>query len=349
MLARDSHSLITFALISYRDARYIEQAVAGALAQTYQPLEIILSNDCSSDGTFAIITKMAAAYRGPHKLILNRNERNLGTGGHINRIMELSHGEIIVIAAGDDISLPERTEKLSAVFKKGRGRIKSVFSNSLVIDESGNGSIHQYIEPLPHDEFLLENIVRNRDFGIVAGSSHAWTRDLFETFGPLATPLSVEDSAIAFRAALLGRIAFTDQVLVKHRRHAGNTWHYTNADPVSSHRYKTLERDAVWRNWLHDIDVLEKHEPGRKKELERYRRVLHRRIASQEDLALYRSPWMRRARMITSEIFSGMPLRIARKKIGFFLVPGLYRRYLTMRYQHRLGSGASRGKSAGTR
>ena len=123
-----------------------------------------------------------------------------------------------MIAAGDDISLSDRTKKLYELFKNSEGRIKSLFSNALVIDESGKGKQNQYIEPLPEDEFELENMVRKRDFGIVAGSSHAWTRELFDVFGPLITPLSVEDSPIAFRAALLGQIAFTGEVLIKHRR-----------------------------------------------------------------------------------------------------------------------------------
>ena len=82
--------LITFAVISYKEEKYIREAVEAAFAQTYQPLEIILSNDCSGDRTFDIMREMAARYPGPHIVVLNRNEKNLGTGAHINRIMELS-------------------------------------------------------------------------------------------------------------------------------------------------------------------------------------------------------------------------------------------------------------------
>ena len=40
--------LVTFALFAYNQERYVREAVEGAFAQTYQPLEIILSDDCSS-------------------------------------------------------------------------------------------------------------------------------------------------------------------------------------------------------------------------------------------------------------------------------------------------------------
>jgi glycosyltransferase involved in cell wall biosynthesis len=40
--------------------------VEGAFSQTYSPLEIILSDDCSSDRTFEIMEEMAREYQGPH-------------------------------------------------------------------------------------------------------------------------------------------------------------------------------------------------------------------------------------------------------------------------------------------
>jgi len=43
--------LVTFALVAYNQEQYIREAVEGAFAQTYEPLEIILSDDCSSDRT----------------------------------------------------------------------------------------------------------------------------------------------------------------------------------------------------------------------------------------------------------------------------------------------------------
>ena len=51
-------------------------------AQIYSPFEIILSDDCSPDGTFKIMQEMVEAYKGPHEFVLNRNEENLGIGGH---------------------------------------------------------------------------------------------------------------------------------------------------------------------------------------------------------------------------------------------------------------------------
>mgnify|MGYP005853322247 CR=1 FL=1 len=44
--------LVTFALFAYNQEQYIREAVEGAFSQTYEPLEMILSEDCSNDRTF---------------------------------------------------------------------------------------------------------------------------------------------------------------------------------------------------------------------------------------------------------------------------------------------------------
>src|SRR4051794_16250166 len=115
MAARDrstqSRPLVTFAVFSYNQEPFIRQAVRAALDQTYARLQIVLSDDSSSDGTFDAMRQMAAEYRGDHQITLNRNDKNLGIGGHIRKLAELAKGEVIVIAAGDDISFPERTSR----------------------------------------------------------------------------------------------------------------------------------------------------------------------------------------------------------------------------------------------
>ncbi len=74
--------LVTFTLFAYNHEKYIrEKAVEGALAQTYTPLEIILSDDCSTDRTFEIIQEIAKSYTGKHQLVINRNKKNLGLAG----------------------------------------------------------------------------------------------------------------------------------------------------------------------------------------------------------------------------------------------------------------------------
>jgi len=104
--------LVTFALFAYNQEKYIREAVEGAFSQTYEPLEIILSDDCSSDRTYEIMQEMAEGYRGSHRVRLRRSEVNRGLGIHIRYVVEIARGYLIVVAAGDDVSLPHRTISL---------------------------------------------------------------------------------------------------------------------------------------------------------------------------------------------------------------------------------------------
>ena len=121
--------MLTFAIAAYNQERFIKEAVEGAFAQTYSPLQIILSDDCSKDRTFQIMEQMAADYHGPHRLKLNQNLVRRSIGGHINRVAELSEGEMIVGAAGDDLSLPQRTQRVFEAWNQAGRPPTSVHSD----------------------------------------------------------------------------------------------------------------------------------------------------------------------------------------------------------------------------
>ena len=80
-----SRPLVTLALMAYNQEQMIEGAVGGALAQTYSPLEILISDDCSTDRAFECAAAAVDDYEGPHQLRLNRNPHNLGLIGTSTR------------------------------------------------------------------------------------------------------------------------------------------------------------------------------------------------------------------------------------------------------------------------
>ena len=206
-MSKQNKPLVTFGLIAFKQEEYIREAVAGAFAQTYSPLQIILSDDGSTDKTFEIMQEMASQYQGPHQILLNRNEPNRGIGGHINQVMSLAKGELVVIAAGDDISLPERAEVMVEKWIELGGGAISIHSKVTEIDENGR-------------ELGIKKAAL-KSFGFVSGgiigASHGWTRSIFQIFGELEPNLILEDQAIAFRSSLLDGVHYIDRPLVKYR------------------------------------------------------------------------------------------------------------------------------------
>ena len=208
--------LVTFAVIAYNQERFIREAVEGAFAQTYEPLEIILSDDGSPDRTYAIMEEMAAAYTGPHKVVLNRNEPNLGLVGHVNRIFTLSSGDLICVNAGDDFSRPDRVEVLYTRWQANGHRHDIMHSSVCAIDE--NSSSQGYKSPpqnLKECLSITEKYAQGKQEAF--GSTFAYTRRLINKFGPIPDFAEVEDRPMVFRASLAGGLLFVDEPLVYYR------------------------------------------------------------------------------------------------------------------------------------
>ncbi len=207
--------LITFALFAYNQSNYIRDAVAASLAQDYSPLEIILSDDCSSDDTFEIMKQAAQSYRGPHSIVLNRNSENLNIGNHVNRVGEIAQGKLIVVAAGDDISLPDRTSRMVALWQASGARTSVLYSDFLAIDQN---SVPVDLENEvtysgPHSLASMASGAVN-----VLGATTSMTSDLFSKFPPLSPTVRHEDRVLPFRCLLLGGdILYVSEKLVRYR------------------------------------------------------------------------------------------------------------------------------------
>ncbi len=202
-------------VLAYEQAATIGAAIQAALAQTHAPLEIVISDDASTDGTWAAIERAVAGYAGPHRLVLNRNPVNLGIGAHINKMVALSHGELLFIAAGDDISLPQRCERVVDAWL-AVGRRPDLISSALIdLDETGR--THAAITPTDLSTYrdAADWLARPPH---VVGAAQAWTRRVFDRFGPLPHGSVAEDWLMVFRAIVSGGAITLPEPLVQYRR-----------------------------------------------------------------------------------------------------------------------------------
>ncbi len=205
------HPLVTFALFAYNQEKYIREAVEGAFAQTYEPLEIVLSDDHSSDRTFAIMQEMALAYTGPHHIRVRQSQENRGLLRHINEASQDFNGAITVVAAGDDVSSPKRVETIAAVFDADP-RTAAVYSE--VID-----TVKSNKEDGGH--FEVSQISRTEIFfnvgGVGTGATYAYATPIFKWPTLLPPNLVSEDKLLPARACLAGKVKFIPKSLVYYR------------------------------------------------------------------------------------------------------------------------------------
>lgn len=211
--------VVTFILFSYNQEKYIREAVESILSQDYSPLEIILSDDCSSDKTFSIMKEMADEYEGPHKILIRCNIINKGFAEHINQVVLLATGRLIVVSAGDDLSESNRTSVLVDFWLQHGAPVCSLFSAMSEIDKNSQLTGKIYRSFLPWTSLNPIDLIRLN--ASVFGAAHAWSADVMSSFPPLHTSVINEDSVIPFRASLLGGVMYVDKVLVKYRANIG--------------------------------------------------------------------------------------------------------------------------------
>ena len=213
--------LVTFALFAYNQEEYIREAIEGAFAQTYEPLEIILSDDCSNDRTFNIMEEMARDYTGPHKVITRQGEINFGTAMHVHAVGRKSNGRLIVIASGDDISEPQRCNEIAEHWISAGMPICCLHSGAQFFD----GCTDQDQGCVPPRTGTIADGAKS-ELWLHKGAlpflspTCAYSRELFTEFEPMTGGSIIEDGVMTVRSLLCGRLISIDAPLVRIRRSA---------------------------------------------------------------------------------------------------------------------------------
>ena len=329
--ATANRPLLTVAVVAYAQEAYVAAAVRAALAQTYTPLEIIVSDDCSPDGTFEVMKREVAAYRGPHTVIVQQTPGNLRLAGHINLIAKMAKGELIAIAAGDDISAPDRMMMTWKAYEQSGRRALSIFGNAIVIDQHDRE--HGLYGGPRRPETLTAMALASSGFGVL-GCTHSVHRSLFEVFGPLDPDTHSEDIVLPFRAALLGTVEYIDAVMARYRLHDTNR-HFRDPKKITSVDgfYADLRKVAPgvvadFRTRLRDIDVAARVAPERAAEFEELRRVSALRLYEfeVEHQILTTKNRARHLALIFSAVRRGTTWRRAARWVLTFFFPRLYLR-----------------------
>ena len=224
-------------ILTYNQQKYIYEGVKAALAQSGEPIEIIISDDASSDNTFTIIKQAIAGYSGPNKIIVNHNTKNMGIIAHTNKIVKIAKGEIIVPSYGDDISLPNRTKRILEEFDKYNPLL--IHSHAIPINKKGEQVKSKYnkaiffktVNPLDISTSLSHYL----------GASGAWHRKLFDKYGPIKSELVYDDHILGFRAALEKRVHFINAPLLYYREGVGVS-HSMNENINKLNRKKILRQ-----------------------------------------------------------------------------------------------------------
>ena len=210
----NNYPLVTVIFLSYQQERYVEEALLSLLNQDYEKIELIISDDVSQDRTQEIIQFGLDKYLGPKKIVKTFNDKNLGLVPNFNKCLNIASGEIIVVAAGDDISLVDRVSKsVDILMKEG---ISAVSFSDIRIDENGNA--------IPWHQLDVDNVFSLKDYLSgsklhASGASRAFKREVFDVFGDINITCPTEDTPYILRALYLGDFYVSKEPSIKYRVH----------------------------------------------------------------------------------------------------------------------------------
>jgi len=110
--------LISVLIPNYNYVKYVTTAVDSALAQTYPNLEVVVSDNRSTDGAWELLN---SRYGDDPRVRLYQNATNIGMARNFDRLLELASGRYLMCLSSDDFLFPPHLARLAAGFDPRSG------------------------------------------------------------------------------------------------------------------------------------------------------------------------------------------------------------------------------------
>ncbi|MBE7172777.1 MAG: glycosyltransferase family 2 protein [Williamsia sp.] len=229
--------LVSIVVCTYNGERFIEDQLRSLLQQTYQHIEIIVSDDASSDGTVSLLS----SYSSHPKCRVLLHKENVGFIKNFERGMAVATGTYIALCDQDDSWLPEKIQLLCQHIGDSSG----VYCDSELINERGE-RLGKKISDIKHmysgtdaRGFVITNMV--------SGHALMIRREVLNRALPL--PSSVfHDEWLTVHATVLNGIRYVDKPLVLYRQHEKNI-----TQIVMNKRARSRTRNNRWNALLRKL------------------------------------------------------------------------------------------------
>lgn len=213
----------------YNGATYLQPQMQSILGQLRPNDEVVVVDDASQDNSAEILTGISDS-----RVRVFRNDRNLGVFASFEKAMSLAQGDLLFLSDQDDLWLPEKVDKILAVFSLNPA-VTLVASDALVIDESGNVVANSFFELRGHfAPGILHNLLKNKYLGCTL----AFRKSMLKHFLPIPKDVPMHDIWFGLINDLYGKTYYVDQPLIAYRRHGGN---------VSPSAGAPVAQRLVWR------------------------------------------------------------------------------------------------------
>lgn len=207
--------MISVAMATYNGSKYLSEQIDSILNQSVQFFEIVVCDDCSTDGTFELLIQYA---QKDQRFKIFKNDYNLGFKKNFERAISLCSGDFIALSDQDDIWLPDHLKTLMETL----GDKMLACGNSILVDENNKdlGVLLSYQESLdyvPKDDLLKAMSVmlfRNP----YQGAAMLFRKELAEIACPIPDVTGYHDKWLVMVACMTKGMNFTFEPIMRYRR-----------------------------------------------------------------------------------------------------------------------------------
>lgn len=205
-----TRSLVSVLLPTYNRAQYLAQAVASALIQSYQDLEVIIVDDGSEDDTANVVGTFSDAR------VRYIYQTNQGVSAALNTAWHAARGDYCAMLGSDDVWLPELLQELVPVLEADPS-LAFVYARARGMDARGN-PLSQILGVSPK---FPDHGLKSLLYGdTVCGLACVFRRACVERVGGFNESLVAnEDWDLWIRIAEYYPFAFRDKILANYRIH----------------------------------------------------------------------------------------------------------------------------------
>jgi len=204
---------------AYNHERFIAAAIETAASQqTCFPFEVVVGEDCSTDGTRA--AALAAAAKHPDKVRVLVRPRNLGNMANLLDTFRHCRGEYIAWLDGDDYWVARDKLARQVQLLNANPRFVISATNAAVVDTAGN-VVRPHYKRTGNRIFQLRHLMQR---GRAPTSSLLIRRRVFEELPANFAEFAIADWPLQILGLRHGAMHYDGTVTTAYRRHGGGLW-----------------------------------------------------------------------------------------------------------------------------